>query len=408
MVLCGPGNNGGDGFVAARHLNGRGNRVEVFLFGNLDQLKGDAAVMARKWLEIGTIQPSEDAIAAVKSADVVIDALFGAGLTRPLDGIAAAVVSAIAGRPEAKVIAVDVPSGLDGTTAEPVGDLAAHADKTITFFRLKPAHVLYPGRTYCGEIVLADIGIPDDVFFQLEDTRRPDDPKVLHAELAINPHGMIRHVLDRRIPDHHKYDHGHALVLSGPQSKTGAARLAAKAALRCGAGLVTIASPPNAIAENAAHLTAIMLTECDMPDTLRGLLADGRKNAVLVGPGYGVGEHTREMVLTALEANQAGLVFDADALTSFADPDHSKQLFSGIKERAARYGPGTSGVVFTPHEGEFQRLFPDVIGGKVQRARQAADKSGAIVVLKGPDTVIASPYNPSGRHWIRAFVNTNA
>jgi len=364
-VVCGPGNNGGDGFVAARHLMEAGFDVGVALLGPRDALKGDAAAMARRWT--GTADPL--AFAAFDGADLIVDALFGAGLTRPLDGTAAATVEAIA-RAGTSVLAVDVPSGLDGTSGQVSGPVLP-ASRTVTFFRRKPGHLLLPGRLLCGPVAVADIGIPDKVLADIRPLTWANDAPLW---LPFLPHPT---------PEGHKYDRGHALVVSGPLAHTGAARMGARGALRIGAGLVTVASPLDAVFVNATHLTAIMLLPCENAEHLSEILADRRKNAVLLGPALGVGEETCALAEAAL-ASGAATVLDADALTSFADdPNRLAQAVSGIAERPA---------VMTPHEGEFHRLFADLTeGSKLVRAREAAARMGAVVVLKGPDTVVAAP-----------------
>ena len=363
-ILCGPGNNGGDGFVAACRLLERGYFVRLGFDGDPSALPADAAEMAARYS--GTIQPLDPAL--FDHADVIVDGLFGAGLARPLDGKLANLVGA-ANASGVPVIAIDVPSGVDGTTGMVLGT-AIHALSTVTFFRFKPGHLLMPGHLHCGELHLADIGIPDAVLERVMPT------------LYVNEPGLWLERFPWPTVDGHKYLRGDALVASGAADATGAARLAARGALRAGAGLVTVASPRNALAVNAAHLTAVMLREADGPQGLAALLSDTRKNAFLIGPGHGVGEETRGMVLTALKATPA-VVLDADALTSFAEtPD---ELFEAIHARAAP-------VVMTPHAGEFARLFGDVPGAsKVDRTRTAATRCGATVILKGPDTVISAP-----------------
>jgi NAD(P)H-hydrate epimerase len=315
---------------------------------------------------------------AIAGADLVVDALFGAGLTRPLTGTAAAVVDAV-NASGAPVLAVDVPSGLDGTTGQATGPVV-RATGTVTFFRRKPGHVLLPGRELCGSLTVADIGIPAAVLREIAPQTFLDAP-------ALWLEGLPWPKLDG-----HKYARGHALVVSGPAAHTGAARLGARGALRIGAGLVTVASPPDALKVNAAHLTAIMLLPCDGARGLADILADRRKNAVMLGPALGVGAPTREMTLAALSSG-AATVLDADAITSFSD--HAAELFAAIKAQSRP-------VVLTPHEGEFQRLFADIgEGSKLQRARKAAASSGAILVLKGADSVIAAPDG-------RAAINDNA
>lgn len=377
LVVCGPGNNGGDGFVAARLLRERGHDVRLVLLGDCARLKGDAAHMASLWT--GAAESwSPDILAAQKPSgpDLIIDALFGAGLTRPLDGLAAGIVAEI-NASGAKILAVDVSSGLDGTTGQAKGAVI-EADATITFFRRKPGHLLLPGRRLCGAVTVADIGIPDAVLDRIGSMTFEAGP------------ALWRNLLPVPSIDGHKYSRGHALVVSGPGHRTGAARLGARAALRVGAGLVTVASPPDALAANAAHLTAIMLEPFAGPDGLSEILADTRKNAVLIGPGCGVGPATRALVEKVL-ASSAAAVLDADAITSFEDDPAG--FFRQLR-------PDT---VLTPHTGEFARLFgkPAAHASKLEAARAAAKACGAVVVLKGPDTVIAGPDG-------RAAINDNA
>jgi len=363
-ILCGPGNNGGDGFVAARHLKERGYKVSLAFDGDEARLPADAAAMAARYS--GARGPLDPGL--LTDADVVVDALFGAGLARPVEGKLAGLIESV-NASNLPVIAVDMPSGIDGTTGE-VRGVAIRASATVTFFRLKPGHLLLPGRTYCGEVRLADIGIPASVLTVIA-------PKTFANEPAL---WLGKFFWPR--PSSHKYMRGHAVVVSGPVYSTGAARLAARGALRIGAGLVTVASPRDALEVNAAQLTAIMVREADDARGLTSLLADRRKNAVLVGPGVGLGERTKELVLAALRSD-AAIVLDADALTSFAeDPG---ELFAVIADRAAP-------VVLTPHEGEFARLFGDLAAApKLEQARTAAARAGAVVVLKGADTVVATP-----------------
>lgn len=363
-ILCGPGNNGGDGFVAARLLVERGYFVQVGFDGDPRKLPPDAAAMAERYS--GPVHPLESAL--LDNADVIVDGLFGAGLSRPVDGKMGALVDA-ANESGIPIIAIDVPSGVDGTTGSILGT-AIRAVSSVTFFRLKPGHLLSPGHLHCGELHLADIGIPDEVLATVKPILYANEPGLW----------LDRYPWPTQLG--HKYLRGHAVVASGPADATGAARLAARSALRAGAGLVTVASPRNALAVNASRLTAVMLKEADGPQGLTALLSDTRKNAFLIGPGHGVGEETRQMVLAALQAEPA-VVLDADALTSFAEtPDI---LFAAIQRRK-------QAVVMTPHAGEFARLFGDVPGAsKVDRTRTAASRSGATVVLKGPDTVIAAP-----------------
>ncbi len=376
LVLCGPGNNGGDGFVAARLLRLRGLDVTVALLGERNRLTGDAAGAAQRWPS-DVIPFSE--IPPLENFHLVVDAVFGAGLSRDLTGQVAELVKKVreSGLP---VVAVDVPSGIDGTTGQERG-VAFRAQVTVTFFRRKPGHLLFPGRAACGQVIVADIGIPERVLETIYPACQANHPDLWQVDFPWPS------------PTAHKYDRGHAVVVSGGPWATGAARLGARGALRVGAGLVTVLSPAAALTVNAAQLSAIMLKPCEDADDLAAILTDRRKTALLIGPGAGVTPRTQAQVLTALGTDVA-LVLDADALTVFAEK--RKTLFFKI---VSRHAP----VVLTPHEGEFARLFgnTETSVSKLDRARQAARTSGAIVVLKGPDTVIATPDG-------RARINENA
>jgi NAD(P)H-hydrate epimerase len=361
-VLCGPGNNGGDGFVVARLLRERGWDVRLALIGRRDELKGDAAAKAKRWS--GSDEPLSSAI--FDDVTLIVDALFGAGLSRPLDG-AVADLAALLNKSPIPVVAIDVPSGIAGDTGQPLDGKFIDADLTVTFFRKKPAHVLMPGRFHCGEIVVADIGIPDAAVKGLHPNLFENDPSQWEFPWP-DPLG-------------HKYARGHCVVVSGPAHATGAARLAARAALRVGAGLVSVASPQDAVATNAAHLTAIMIKPFFGSGGLSDLLKDERLNSVVIGPGVGVSRATQELVGAVL-ATKASVVLDADALISFKDD--TKNLFMQLRENC----------VLTPHDGEFERIFPGLLKNspsRLETVRAAAAAAKCTVLLKGPDTAIAAP-----------------
>lgn len=369
LVICGPGNNGGDGFVAAAELAAQGRDVSVILMCDREALQGDAASAARGWkYPVLPFNPQ-----AIGKPALIIDALFGAGLSRAVTGEAHEMIAAINGN-GAPVLSVDLPSGVNGTSAVVMG-LAVRAHETVTFFRKKPAHLLLPGRLQCGEVRVVDIGIASEVLAEIKPQTFENTPALWQAAFPVP-----------RI-DAHKYARGHVFAVSGGIEATGAARLAARGALRAGAGLVTLASPREALAVNAGALTAVMVRAVDTAIEFAGLLDDKRFNTCVIGPGAGVGERTRDFVHTALSARRH-VVLDADALTSFAEAP--ERLFEQI-----RATPGLE-VVLTPHEGEFPRLFSDLSNkhpgrSKLERVRDAAARSGAVVLLKGPDTTIAAP-----------------
>ncbi len=339
VVLCGPGNKGRDGAVAARHLQTWG------------------------W----TVSKSDD----ISDAELIIDALYGSGLNREFPQNLADEIYC-AGVP---VISIDVPSGLNGLTGQPRG-ASVKADLTVTFFRKKPGHVLLPGRTLCGEVVVRDIGIQAWVLD--------------HKDITVWENAKPE--LPTLVVEGHKYRRGHALIISGGKFQTGASRLAASAALKIGAGLVTITGTADALLVHASHLTAVMMAEIKTTDQLVNLLEDKRINAVCVGPAAGVGPKTAKNVMAILQSGAAA-VLDADAITSCST--NAKLLFSWIRSLPNRT------VILTPHEGEFARIFDNTPVSKLERARAAAKLSGAIIILKGADTVIA---HPDGR----AKINTNA
>ncbi|MEH6721005.1 MAG: NAD(P)H-hydrate dehydratase [Aurantimonas endophytica] len=387
-VLAGPGNNGGDAYVVARLLRDAGRDVRLYGLVDPSGLSGDAAAAASAWraptLSLDGFEPED--------ADLVVDGLFGAGLARPVDGDAAVAI-ARANDAATPVIAIDLPSGVSGASGEALGT-AVRADLTVTFFRRKPGHLLEPGRSLCGRTIVADIGIEEAVLDHIKPQTFANEP-VLWMKAFASPADAG-----------HKYDRGHAVVFSGGPSQTGAARLSAQAALRAGAGLVTLFSPAAAMQVNASHLTAVMLKRCNNDADLVSLIDDARYNAFILGPGFGVGERAR-LFAAAILAKGRRLVLDADAISSFQEtPD---LLFATAKEAASRHGLAEPLLVLTPHEGEFKRLFPEITAesghSKLDRARNAAGRSGAIVVLKGRDTVIAAPdgratINANGTPWL--------
>ena len=363
LVLVGPGNNGADGREAADLLKNTGWNVTIWIYAK------------------GKKPPH------IEKAGLIMDALFGAGLSKPLAGDLLKLVEQI-NTSSIPVVSVDIPTGIDGDTGK-ANPVAINAHMTVTFFRKKPGHVLYPGRAHCGAIVCRDINIASETLSNIGG-----------PVLFENHPDLWRSDFPKRRAQSHKYKHGHVLCVSGPLRTTGAARLAARGALRVGAGLVSIAAPASALMVHAAHLTAIMLEKVDSGTDLATLAEDSRKNVILIGPGLGLNERAKEMVEAALSSN-AALVLDADALTLYKDaPD---VLFRAIKARKAP-------VILTPHAGEFGRIFGRIFGelkdgSKIDIAREAAQISGAVVTYKGADTVIASPYSANGGVCV---VNTNA
>lgn len=367
-VLCGPGDNGGDGYIAASVLARRGWPVWVERFGA--PTSASAVRAAGLWTG-----PTVELGHRNRPAELIIDALFGAGLSRPLDGDAERAARESEGRAD-QVVAVDVPSGLDGDTGQPRGATAFWAGLTVTFHAKKPGHVLDPGQGRCGEIVVADIGLPAQPTALFENT--PD------AWLQAFPWPSARS---------HKHARGRLVVVSGEAWNTGAARLAARAGLRMGAGLVTLLSPPDALPTNAAHLEAVMLKPFETEVDLELLAAE--VDAAVIGPAAGVTEQTLQNVL-ALARTGAALVIDADAITVFRDDP--EELFSVLDVDD----------VLTPHSGEFERIFPGLLKEGPERitaARRAARRADAVVILKGSDTVVAHPdgraaVNAQGSPWL--------
>ncbi|MBO6719713.1 MAG: NAD(P)H-hydrate dehydratase [Rhizobiaceae bacterium] len=378
-VLCGPGNNGGDGYVAARILAECGVPVTVWR-ESAPRAGSDAADAAAGWQ--GHVENLADF--HPRPGMLVIDCMFGAGLTRALDG-AAAKAAAACTEAGARVLAVDLPSGVSGADGTVPG-AAFRAEATVTFMCRKPGHLLLPARGLSGELVVADIGIPEAAM------------EAAGGNTFANETGLWLDAFPALSTDTHKYARGHAAVFSGGPSATGAARLAALAAARAGAGAVTVLSPSNAMLANAAHLTAVMLKSIDGVDEFAEFIHDRKIRAMVIGPGFGVGKRARDFVVEILgerakETDGRALIIDADAITSFREEPGS--LFAACKASMAQ-------AVLTPHEGEFGRLFPDLadVPSKLERARQAAERCHAVVVLKGPDTVIASPDG-------RAAISTN-
>lgn len=356
IVLAGPGNNGGDGYVAARYLEQAGWPVAVAALAPPSPGTAAAAAAARWHGPMAAFNEAE-----VARAGLVVDALFGAGLTRPLAPEVSQMLRAV----RAPLVAVDVPSGLDGATGQVLG-FAPQAALTISFFRLKPGHVLLPGRALCGETVLANIGLPDGVLQGIAPRCWRNHPSLW----ALPSLGVSAH----------KYTRGHLTILAGA-TMPGAARLAAAAARRLGAGLVTL---------HAENLDLAAMLRADAPGqlvsdaTLEALLADARRKVWLAGPGLLPHEATGAAIRSLIEAGKI-LVADAGALMAAAEaPD----LLRGA-------------AVITPHAGEFDRLFGTPGADRLSATRIAAARLGAVVVLKGPDSIIAAPDG-------RVIINDNA
>ncbi len=373
-VLCGPGNNGGDGYIAARALVRSGADVTLFHLGDPDRLKDDAR-QARVACDM--LSQALD-LYRPRPGDVVIDGLFGAGLSRDLPAEVSATINRVteSGVP---VLAIDLPSGVCGRRGTPLG-AAFQARHTVTFMTRKPGHLLLPGRSLCGDIEVFDIGIPRRII------------QSVAGKISRNDQALWRGLLPEPGNDTHKYRRGHLAVFSGSGSKTGAARLSALAGLKAGAGLVTVASPGDAMQVNASSLTAIMLHRIDRLEDLQAWLQAAKLSAFVLGPGFGIGEKARAF---ALALNNFPMVLDADGITSFREkPAELFDAFAGGEPR----------LVLTPHEGEFGRLFPDLAAdrelSKIEKAIKAAERAHAAIIYKGADTVIASPDG-------RAYINAN-
>ncbi len=368
-VLCGPGNNGGDGYVAAQLLLEAG--LEVMCFASALPRKGSDAMRASLFYKGPVSNLGE--FSAV-SFGGVIDALFGAGLARDIQGSEAVAIDAL-NSSDVPVVAVDLPSGISGETGEVLGT-AIRARATVTFFRKKPGHLLQPGRAHCGVLHVADIGIPDHILAAIEPHTFENAPELWEGALPVL--GV----------ETYKYSRGRAAVFSGGPHSTGAARLSALAAARIGAGAVTLLSPPDAMAINAANLTSIMVRETRSLKDVRQFFAERKVGAAVLGPGYGNPAFAREHALFLADGGLEGyhgLVLDADGITAFEQ--NPNELFD--RRQDAR-----SALVLTPHEGEFRRLFPDIAKAavsKIEKAREAARRANAIIVYKGPDSVIAEP-----------------
>ena len=393
VVFCGPGNNGGDGFVVARLLHARGWQVDVFHYGDAEKLPPDARVNYERWGAVGQVSPLTEAAIDGYAEEhptcrLAVDALFGTGLARPFLTLARVQMevngwqAASRGGAAPHVVAVDIPSGLCADSGRYLGldgetpcDASILANLTVTFHARKLGHVLADGPAACGRLVVRDIGLPASPRAEAEVTQDCGPP---------DARGLGKHA-------GHKYGHGHALILSGGFGRSGAARLAARGALRIGAGLVTLGAPGSAQREVASQITAVMLRRVEEAEDLALLLEDRRLNALCLGPGLGVAR-ARALVPVALRAeHRPRVVLDADALTAFAD------------DPAALFGMLHDTCVLTPHGGEFARLFPDIAEkltapaktgpafSKVDATRAAAKRAGCVVLYKGPDTVIAAP-----------------
>ncbi|MDE3059815.1 MAG: NAD(P)H-hydrate dehydratase [Pseudomonadota bacterium] len=369
LVVCGTGNNGGDGFVAARYLKERGWPVTLAVAGDADAIRGDARTAKNKWNMTGAPARTFGA-SLLKDAGLVIDAIFGTGLSRPVEGTAKDAITAI-NDSKLPVVAVDIASGVNADSGAIMG-AAVRATHTVTFVRPKPGHLLLPGKAQAGALHVYDIGISGDN---------------LKPQYFLNAPPLWKSSFPFPALDAHKYTRGHAIVIGGGAATTGAARLAAISALRAGAGLVSVACAAESLPVYASTLTAVMTKVIGKPADLAALLEGKRTAAAMIGPGCGVTETTRQQALQIL-SHKKPCVIDADAISAFHS--NPKQLFSAIAAPA----------VLTPHEGEFERLF-SAKGSKLERAREAAKQSKAVIVLKGNDTVIAAPDG-------RAAINANA
>lgn len=385
IVLAGPGNNGGDAFVAAQRLRDLGRNV--WLFDMAPKTERTPEGQNALAMLTGARQPLEDM--RIQPDDIVLDGLFGAGLSRPLEGEAAYAVEQV-NASGAKVVAIDVPSGVNGDRGAVDGP-AIRADVTVTFCCKKPAHVLFPAAELCGDVVPAEIG-----FGQFVEAAGG-------GQLHENAPALWAHKLRWPARSGYKHRRGRLAVVTGGIANTGAARLAAQAGLRAGAGLVTLYTPPGALMVVASSVTAVMVSSFSDPESLEVQAEDA--DAVVIGPAAGVTPGTRANVEALLRAGRTA-VLDADALSVFADDAKSLALLTVegemVRENDGR--PKGAFVVMTPHVGEFERLRPGLLAKsptRVTAAINTAAMTGCVVLLKGPDTIIAAPDG-------RAVVNTHA
>lgn len=365
LIVCGLGNNGGDGLVLANMLKDSGTNIELTIIGDKAKIKGDAKLALDQLDSTINIVPNPD----WQSFDLIIDCIFGAGLDRNIENPFTETIKNINLAP-AKVLSVDLPSGIDGKNGL-VRGICINADVSVTFFRRKPGHLLFPGRAHCGKTVVKQIGIGNEVLKQIKPTIFHNIPALWHE------------YFETPKVTGHKYHRGHTLAVSGNLTKIGATRLMAQSALRTGSGLVTIAAPKETLLAHASYITSLMLCEIDNPRELKEQLKDRRLNTICLGPGMDPDQQTRDMVSAAL-TSAGSIVIDAGAISAFAEDP--KTLFKLIHEHE-------SSCVLTPHDGEFDRLFSDLASNKdrLSKAREASKISGATIVLKGPDTIIAEP-----------------
>lgn len=388
IVVVGGGNNGGDGYIAAELLRKTGIATTVLRVGSMPIAGSDADKAKQGYggnllsLASDTTQIPNKIRSTLIECKMIIDALFGAGLRREVTGVVASLIETI-NQLDCPIISVDLPSGLDGND-NIVKGAAVQATQTVTFFLAKPAHYLFPGRKLCGELIVKQIGLNEA---HLSSISAPvvhrNAPKLFTIHLPM-PNEKA-----------HKYQRGHVLVRSGPINSTGASRLSAGTALTCGAGAVTLASSDQALAVNAAHLTAVMLALCNNLADWLALLRNKNTNVAVIGPGNGIDEQIKDCVLESLK-HPASLVLDADALSCWED---SPERFICALQNAK------APVVLTPHSAEFDRVFRSTkivdLPSKLHQAQAAAKLTKAVVIYKGADTVIASPDG-------QACINCNA